>query len=284
MERFDRRSFLIVAGLAPLSLIIESGPSSKERRAFRWLKDVPPSLMLHSKNWRQIDALAPLLLKHFQPMTYKSWLTIVGEKEKFANHHPHPFFYESGVRRLARVSSFLEGGTPPVIVSIDDIGTDWIRHEHLQIFEDLLRHGIPGVIALQPNTPVEKRGPYWERIIELHRQGWEIATHTVSHPVLPGVLREKLEEEIKESADRIRRAVGEPPLTLILPFGSFLSGKTGEADLRIFEVCREVGIKVVAGIGEGRERTFFGQGLPEYVGRAHPGQTPDKTLENLLNF
>ena len=238
--------------------------------------------MLHSKDFRLLKQLIPDLTTLFSPTTYKKWLKTYEQKKRFSEAIATPYFFDGAHQRLLRRSQLLTTSIPPLIISIDDVGTSWIRSEHLHIIEDLREANMPSVIALQPNTEPSKGGQYWDLIMELHQEGWEIASHTINHYNLPGLSKEQLRNEFRESAKRIEDGVGEAPVTLIVPFGDIYSGNLyQETDKRIFEVANEAGYKFVVGIGGGRR---IEGDPPYYFGRAVPDISAQVTLQRLARF
>ena len=59
----------------------------------------------------------------------------------------------------------------------------------------------------------------WDEIRELHSDGWEIGSHTVSHPKLTTLSDEQLEEELSASRTACEEAVGAPCESLAFPYG-----------------------------------------------------------------
>jgi len=74
-------------------------------------------------------------------------------------------------------------------------------------------------------APTNKTGYYedlspmnWEEIIELHKSGIEIGSHTLSHTFLPYQKKEKIEYEISQAQTIIKDKIGIRPYTFALPF------------------------------------------------------------------
>jgi peptidoglycan/xylan/chitin deacetylase (PgdA/CDA1 family) len=84
-------------------------------------------------------------------------------------------------------------------------------------------------------------GPYasellpmsWEQLAQLRDAGWEIGSHTASHPHLPETGEEELEAELKDSKEACESHLGEPCRTLAYPYG--------EHDERVIEATRRAG-------------------------------------------
>jgi peptidoglycan/xylan/chitin deacetylase (PgdA/CDA1 family) len=59
----------------------------------------------------------------------------------------------------------------------------------------------------------------WDQLRDLRDAGWEIGSHTVSHPFLPDVPDADLEAELTESRSALERELGGPCRTLAYPYG-----------------------------------------------------------------
>jgi peptidoglycan/xylan/chitin deacetylase (PgdA/CDA1 family) len=74
----------------------------------------------------------------------------------------------------------------------------------------------------------------WNELIEIHKMGIEIASHTVSHPMLANIANEKeIYFQLSESYDLIKENLGEAPVTISYPAGSY--------DERVKKIAAEVG-------------------------------------------
>ncbi len=59
----------------------------------------------------------------------------------------------------------------------------------------------------------------WEQLGELREAGWEIGSHTVSHPRLTAVAGDRLDEELADSRKTLEQALGGPCESLAYPYG-----------------------------------------------------------------
>lgn len=59
----------------------------------------------------------------------------------------------------------------------------------------------------------------WDELRDLAARGWEIGSHTVSHPRLTGLGPEDLDRELRESKARIEAELGAPCPSLAYPYG-----------------------------------------------------------------
>jgi len=80
----------------------------------------------------------------------------------------------------------------------------------------------------------------WDECRGLQRDGWEIGSHTVSHPVLPDLDDEALGRELRDSRDAIVGALGECA-SLAYPFG--------RADARVARAAGAAGYATACTLG-----------------------------------
>ena len=59
----------------------------------------------------------------------------------------------------------------------------------------------------------------WEQLGELQAAGWEIGSHTVSHPHLTAIGDDRLDEELAVSRATLERTLGRPCDSLAYPYG-----------------------------------------------------------------
>ncbi|MGD8603287.1 MAG: polysaccharide deacetylase family protein [Anaerolineales bacterium] len=148
---------------------------------------------------------------------------------------------------------------PPgaVIVSIDDLGTTWLRPEFKAMIQVFLDRGLTMVLGVVVGGQQDPE--IWEYLRGLESYGVEIASHTISHFNLPELEDEALAYEIQGSYDVICQWLDRCPITLILPFGN------GLWDERIPQAASDY--LFVAGIPGGTE---INGGAPYYLGRIGP--------------
>ena len=288
-EKIGRRSFLKLTAAGALGLTVQSSPYS-----FHWHRDVPPSLMLQSGNLAFFPELLPALQERFTPITYVDWMDTLARIEGFSAWISRVFGLDGG--GVLRVIGRQELPKLPLIISVDDVGTDWIRYEHMAIFDEFQARGMRAVVGIQPKTMPQDESRYWDRIIELYEAGWEIASHSINHPPLTQVNRSTAAFEILESCERIEQVIGQRPTTLITPFGdSNPPMDTSKGNKQLYELAQEAKLKVIAGIRDGRFRLEPSQRqalrsvypedhLPEYAGRIAPDHRVEVTIGNLEHF
>lgn len=116
----------------------------------------------------------------------------------------------------------------PVVVSFDDGTAGQVRHA-LPI---LRRAGWPGVLNLAWNFLPRIGGTAAVR--RLARAGWEIDSHSLTHPDLTQLSDAELQRELTGSRARIRRAFGERT-------ANFFAYPSGRYDARVTEAVRAAG-------------------------------------------
>jgi peptidoglycan/xylan/chitin deacetylase (PgdA/CDA1 family) len=117
------------------------------------------------------------------------------------------------------------------------------------------RHGYPGTIFVPTDWPGESRPmrwqgvdhwlgtPHehelsalgWEELRELADTGWEIGSHTCSHPYLPDLDEAALAHELSDSKVWVEAEIGQPCISLAYPYGG--------VDARIVDATRKAGYR-----------------------------------------
>ncbi|MBI4225574.1 polysaccharide deacetylase family protein [Candidatus Roizmanbacteria bacterium] len=216
--------------------------------------DTPSSLMLHSKDGPNVHALAQLLVKKYRSLTYKS-------------------FYAS------LIAGKITGNKPPVLISIDDLGVTYLNPAFMRMIEAFAKQGLVGTLGIVTRgKPEEARPEIWEYLIGCQNLGWELAIHTEDHALLPSLGDRQLEFEIAQPFMDIQAATGVAPTTLLLPYGAVNKPNRQEFDQRIFDACRNLGMRWVVGIAGGK--AFEGK-PPYYVGRIAATQEGEETMRLL---
>jgi peptidoglycan/xylan/chitin deacetylase (PgdA/CDA1 family) len=124
----------------------------------------------------------------------------------------------------------------------------------LEIAKPLLdRHGFVGTLYVPTDWPDDPRPmrwkgidvwldtPHeqemmslaWHELRDLQDAGWEIGSHTCSHPHLPELDDAALEHELRASKDRIESELGTPCTSLAYPYG--------DVDRRVVDAARRAG-------------------------------------------
>jgi peptidoglycan/xylan/chitin deacetylase (PgdA/CDA1 family) len=84
----------------------------------------------------------------------------------------------------------------------------------------------------------------WDELGSLAAAGWEVGSHTVSHPMLTRVGDEALAGELGESRAAVEAALGRPCRSLAYPYGDF--------DARVAEGARAAGYDAAGTLFPGR--------------------------------
>jgi len=92
----------------------------------------------------------------------------------------------------------------------------------------------------------ELRGLSWQRLRQLADRGWEIGSHTRTHPRLTQLTDAELVTELRESRDACERALGRPCRSLAYPYGDF--------DSRVATAAAEAGYAAAATLRAGLPR------------------------------
>jgi peptidoglycan/xylan/chitin deacetylase (PgdA/CDA1 family) len=93
----------------------------------------------------------------------------------------------------------------------------------------------------------------WAKLAELAAAGWEIASHTRTHPRLTTIDDASLADELRGSREACERAIGRPCLSLAYPYG--------DVDARVVRAAAEAGY-------------VAGAALPARLHRATPLEWP----------
>lgn len=254
MNSLSRRDFLkLLSGTAGA---IALSPLRKLNLGDSVAIDVPPTLMLHSKDFVKL-------------VTILKWLNAEG-------------YHSLNYRDFAKVISG-EQTLPdkPVILTIDDINTDYIFNQFMRMFDMVERAGYLGILGLVTRKNVAERPNTWSALRELAGRGWEMENHSVNHPVLPSLSDKDLRTEILDATKMIQDGIGESPLSLIVPYANVHNHK-GVLDQRIFSISAEAQLEFVVGMAQGRHLTP-GQ-PPYYLGRIGTGVDSVQTGRWIVHF
>jgi peptidoglycan/xylan/chitin deacetylase (PgdA/CDA1 family) len=86
----------------------------------------------------------------------------------------------------------------------------------------------------------ELRSVSWSDVRELRDSGWEIGSHTRSHPRLTHLDDQQLREELRGSRERCEQEVGTPCRSLAYPYG--------DVDRRVIRATQDAGFEAAAGL------------------------------------
>jgi peptidoglycan/xylan/chitin deacetylase (PgdA/CDA1 family) len=157
------------------------------------------------------------------------------------------------------------------IITIDDINLPYpMSADFLEMIRLIREAGYPAVLGVVTET--DFADPQTSALLkELSDSGWEIATHTNKHANL-GEMEKTAPRyvftEVSTSMDKIEKAIGVRPITLILPEGQMVN------DARFIKRAQ---VYWVVGINGGV--TYDSQKDLIYVGRESPDGTAEQTFE-----
>lgn len=134
---------------------------------------------------------------------------------------------------LAEALALLSAGRPfperRVVLTFDD----GYRNVYTHGFPVLQRHGFTATVFLIPDycgghndwpsqPPTVARRPLmsWSEIGELHRHGFEMGAHTLTHPDLTRLSAQAAEQEVGQSKAEIEDRLGTAVTTFAYPYGA----------------------------------------------------------------
>lgn len=118
----------------------------------------------------------------------------------------------------------------PVLNSLGVRGTLFVPTEYITRRAPLAWEGLHH--WAQGSQEHELRGMTWEDVGELAELGWEIGSHTATHPRLTQISDERLALELHESRAECAERVGRPVTSIAYPYGDVddrVQGETARA-------------------------------------------------------
>lgn len=220
MERTKRLLLLIFYVLVALAANFQSaaamGAATTQLQRLTYCP-TPPSIMLHSA-----DAVYGM-----------QWLVRTIEN--------------NGLQTMTyrQVSDLLQHGLCPpenaILVSLDDLGTGWLRKEFRDMISVFTAKGF--VLTLGVVTGIEEspqKTEIWDYLRSLEAQGIEIASHSARHSLLETLKERDLTAESEDSYRMLCQQLGHCPVTFILPFGR------GAENSRVLSVLNETFTNIVS--------------------------------------
>ncbi len=217
------------------------------------IRSTPPTIMLHRPN-QAFDSLQ--FLKDLIVILKQGNMKVVTYRDIYQN---------------PSITAVEQGHL--FIVTIDDIYLPYpVDPKVLEMINMLREAGYPAVLGIV--TLGDYAYPETVALLkELSEDGWEIATHTNNHDNL-GIMESKAPRavgpEISISMDKLEKAMGLRPITLILPEGQMVNNA---------QPIKETGSHWVVGINGGV--TYNSQKELIYVGRESPAKTAEQTYKNM---
>ncbi|MCC7448868.1 MAG: polysaccharide deacetylase family protein [Anaerolineae bacterium] len=243
-QRMGRRDFLRVLG--GLAGAVALGP-----RWHMWDTNgqpfaVPPTIMLHTKDRWKLEAILKWMNDNgYNSVTYGTLVEVL-----------------RGAAKLP---------PKPVIITMDDVGTDYIQPYFMDMIDLTEKAGYVGMLGVVTRALPRENPENWSKLHEIAQRGWQLDTHTTNHWLLPAIRDDQtLRAEIVDSAKMLEDGLDQKPTSLIVPYANLTSLETGQMDERIFTVSREAGLDFVVGMVLGR-RIGAGNQPPYYLGRVGVG-------------
>ena len=124
----------------------------------------------------------------------------------------------------------------PILSSLDVVATIFVVTDFADHDEPL---EWPGVERWRGGVHArEVRGLSWTELDELAGSGWEVGSHTRTHPRLTTLADDAVAAELRGSRAACERALGRPCRSLAYPYG--------DADARVVEAARDAGYTAAA--------------------------------------
>ena len=171
---------------------------------------------------------------------------------------------------LDQVYSHWHGGPKlpqhPVVISMDDGYKSWAQNA----LPVLNKRGWPAVINVQVDllgsTELTKRD-----VRRMIAAGWEVDSHTFSHPNLPGLAADQLEREVAGSRKDLQERLGVPVNFLCYPAGQF--------DDAVVAAAEKAGYRGATTVEPGAAEP--GQPYAMKRVRVNPGTSPEELVSEL---
>jgi len=127
----------------------------------------------------------------------------------------------------------------PIILSFDDA-----FDEHYFVVAPILkRFSLGGTFFVHTDWVGKFNCLTWEQVGHLAEAGFEIGSHTRTHPVLPSLSDAALWDELRQSRATLAKRLGAAPGVVAYPFG--------ESDERVQSTARAAGYSLAAGTRDG---------------------------------
>jgi peptidoglycan/xylan/chitin deacetylase (PgdA/CDA1 family) len=145
-----------------------------------------------------------LLRRGYEGVTFTEAATSPPERKRFALT-----FDDAYVSVLERAFPVLDGlGVPGTVFVVTAFA------------EEGLRLDWPGMEEWGAGAdPDELRSLSWSQLEQLVQSGWEVGSHTHTHPYLTQLADDALARELRESRETCERALGRPCRSIAYPYG-----------------------------------------------------------------
>ena len=132
----------------------------------------------------------------------------------------------------------------PILSSLGLVGTVFVVTDFTETAELL---DWPGIDGWRETHESEVRGLTWGELDQLAAAGWEVGSHTRTHPRLTQLDDDSVADELAGSRAACERALGRPCRSLAYPFG--------DVDARIEAAARAADYEAAAGLPLGVDRS-----------------------------
>jgi peptidoglycan/xylan/chitin deacetylase (PgdA/CDA1 family) len=132
----------------------------------------------------------------------------------------------------------------PVLARLGVAGTVFVVTGFMNSSEPMSWPGIDHWIG----TPHERElvSLNWDQIAQLADAGWEIGSHTRSHPSLTGLSDAELEDQLRGSRESLQDRLGRPCISLAYPYGAH--------DDRVVRAAGDAGYRIAFTVPERLDR------------------------------
>ncbi|WP_063868146.1 polysaccharide deacetylase family protein [Paenibacillus sp. Soil766] len=140
--------------------------------------------------------------------------TFARQMDYLAAHHYTPLTLDEFASVL---SHKMPSPAHPVLLTFDDA---YANNAEVAL-PILQQHNFPATLYVSTgliNTPGYLT---WPQVKELSGAGWDIASHTVTHPHLPKLSKKAQREEIHAARAEIEQELGKPANTFAYPYGDY---------------------------------------------------------------
>ena len=104
----------------------------------------------------------------------------------------------------------------PVIITFDDANED----NYTNAFPIMKKYGFTGVLYLPYDYIGTPNYLTVDQVKEMAAAGWEVGSHSLTHPILTDLDAPRLRAEIVDSRKKLEKLLGVPILTFAYPFGN----------------------------------------------------------------
>ncbi|CAN7681208.1 polysaccharide deacetylase family protein [Paenibacillus sp. LjRoot56] len=140
--------------------------------------------------------------------------TFARQMDYLSAHHYTPLTLDEFASVL---SHKMPSPAHPVLLTFDD---GYANNAEVAL-PILQKHKFPATLYLSTGLVGTPGYLTWPQIHELSAAGWDIASHTVTHPHLPKLSKKAQREEILAARAKIEQELGKPANTFAYPYGDY---------------------------------------------------------------